>query len=121
MILILSENTKQSKALREEIVYGIDALELPVIVAYPNIEFVGHGTELSSKAVDLWDNLPTFRDRIEKVPTAHIPFKKEFFSKALTDPRFSVVTKTENCCVGFNSEHDQRIQEFKDELFSRIG
>ena len=36
IILILSSNTINSRALREEIEYGIGELELPVIVIYPD-------------------------------------------------------------------------------------
>ena len=119
MILILSEKTKQSRALKEEIVYGIDALRLPIIVAYPNINFIGHKLHLSNKVIERWDNLPAFRERIEKIPTAHIPFKKEYFSKAFADPRFSITTKTENCCVGLNSKFEEEMTEFTKKLFSK--
>ena len=105
IILILSDITKQSRALYEEITYGIDILDLPVIVAYPDLEFVGRENELSNRAVARWDNLPCFKSRIENVPTAHVPFKRECLKKALTDSRFSVCTKRENCTVGFSSEY----------------
>jgi len=36
IILFLSEDTKESKALSEEIPYGINTDELPVIVVYPD-------------------------------------------------------------------------------------
>lgn len=36
IILFLSENTRNSRALREEIDYGINVLGLPVIVVYPD-------------------------------------------------------------------------------------
>jgi hypothetical protein len=35
IILFLSSNTANSKALREEIEYGINELKLPIIVIYP--------------------------------------------------------------------------------------
>ena len=36
VILFLSSITKNSRALREEVDYGINSMELPVIVVYPD-------------------------------------------------------------------------------------
>jgi len=35
IILFLSSKTKNSRALREEIDYGVNVLKLPIIVVYP--------------------------------------------------------------------------------------
>ena len=43
---------------------------------------------------NLWNNLPVFRDNMNKVPTLHIPLKKELIKKALLNPRFMVNSKT---------------------------
>ena len=54
------------------------------------------------------------------VPTAHVPFKKEYIQEALEDPRFSVHTKSENCTVGLNSNYElgiHRIVEQIDKMF----
>lgn len=118
IILILSDVTRQSKALEEEIIYGIDVCELPVIIVYPEISFVGCENRLSKRAIELWENLPCLKARMKKVPTAHLPFQKEFVSRALIDLRFSVTTKSENCCVGLNTKHERAIQEFKMNCFS---
>ena len=102
IILILSDYTRPSRALNEEIIYGIDTLGLPVIVAYVELDYLGFGSNISPRTQDYWKHLPEFWSRVLDVPTAHIPFKKEYFKRALTDPRFSVVTKTNNCMVAFN-------------------
>lgn len=98
IILFLSSITKNSRALREEMNFGIDANGLPVIVVYPeycnksdiiNCEF----KTIKQKIKDLWDNLPAFRDLMVNVPTIHIPYKKELIRKALNDTNFMVNTK----------------------------
>jgi len=38
IVLFLSEYTKSSRALREEIDYGINTLEMPLIVIYPDFK-----------------------------------------------------------------------------------
>lgn len=38
IILFLSDNTKDSRALREEVDYGINTKGLPVIVIYPDFK-----------------------------------------------------------------------------------
>lgn len=101
IILFLSNITRQSKALREEIIYGIEVLELPVIVVYPELIFVSYDNQIAYTARDLWDNLPAFKSRICDVPTAHVPFDKERIRKTLEDPRFSVTSKRGNFMVGF--------------------
>lgn len=111
IVLILSEITQQSKALCEEITYGIDVCRLPVIVAYPDFAFVGHDAQLSDKATELWDNLPCFKSRIKDVPTAHIPFKKQHLKQALNDSRFSVHGKSANCTVGLNTSYEQLMHQ----------
>src|SRR5690606_34565459 len=81
ILLFLSGNTLSSNALREEIEYGIDTLELPVIVIYPdfsnNIELLNNtNTGLSNSVKSLWDKLPIFRDSKSKVPVLHVPMNK---------------------------------------------
>ena len=60
IILILSSVTKNSKALREEIDYGINTKGLPVIVIYPEYSNKSDIINCSSKTFkkqikDLWD------------------------------------------------------------------
>jgi len=96
IILILSSITSNSRALREEIDYGINDQELPVIVIYP--EYSTKESLLVNGAIrqtvkDLWDNLPIFRNSMGKVPTLHVPMKKEVISQALENNGFMVNDK----------------------------
>ena len=61
----LSEGTISSRALREEIEYGISTKELPVIVIYPDYSeeselLNADGKSLNDEIKKLWDNLPVF-------------------------------------------------------------
>jgi hypothetical protein len=97
IILFLSSITSNSRALREEIDYGINTLGLPVIVIYPeyneNTDIVG-SNGIKSYIRNLWNKLPVFRDNMDKVPTMHIPMKKSLIRSALNDPDFMILTKT---------------------------
>lgn len=98
IILVLSSVTKNSQALREEIDYGINIKGLPVIVIYPEYseksEIINCSSETFKKQItNLWDNLPIFRDSMNKVPTIHIPNNKAIIEMTLNDPDFNVVTK----------------------------
>jgi hypothetical protein len=98
IILFLSERTVNSRALREEIDYGINTLGLPVIVIYPDYnskESLLLNGSLKQKIQNLWDKLPVFRDSISKVPALHIPMHKELISTALGNSGFMVSTKKE--------------------------
>jgi len=100
IILFLSSITKSSRALREEIDYGINTKGLPVIVIYPeykNKSDISNCTETSKsikKSIEnLWDNLPIFRDSMNNVPTLHIPMNKVLIERALKDPDLMVTSK----------------------------
>lgn len=98
IILFLSSVTKSSRALREEIEYGINNLELPVIVIYPELEekeeLLNYSNDdLNSTVKNLWDKLPVFRDSKWKVPVLHIPMKKEAVILALKDEDLMINTK----------------------------
>lgn len=97
IILFLSDNTKSSQALREEIDYGINTKGLPVIVIYPDLKEktdIGCSTGIKKQVKDLWDKLPKFRDNMDKVATLHVPYKKNLIVSALEDPDFKVQTMT---------------------------
>jgi len=98
IILFLSQIIKNSCALREEIDYGINDLGLPVIVIYPEFKtkesLVANGS-LKQTAKKLWDKLPIFRDSMKKVPTLHIPIKKDIIKRALQNDNFMVGSKRE--------------------------
>ena len=105
IILFLSENTHYSRALREEIDYGISVLGLPVIVVYPDFKynsFIACGNKPNYRARALWDKLPVFRDNIHKVPTVHVPMSKEYIITALNDPDFIIQNKHANFCWCYN-------------------
>jgi len=98
IILILSSVTKNSKALREEIDYGINTKGLPVIVIYPEYSNKSDIINCSSKTFkkqikDLWDKLPIFKNSMSNVPTLHIPMNKTLITKALNNSDFKVATK----------------------------
>jgi len=97
IVLFLSSNTKNSQALREEIDYGINTKELPVIVIYPDFKEKSDiccSTGIRKQVSDLWDKLPKFRDNMSKVATLHVPYKKSLIISALKEPDFKVQTMT---------------------------
>lgn len=98
LILFLSSITKNSRALREEIDYGINSNDLPVIVVYPEYgeksDIINCSSEtIKQKIKNLWDNLPIFRNSMANVPTLHIPNKKSLIKKALENKNFMVNTQ----------------------------
>lgn len=97
VVLFLSERTVNSRALREEIDYGINSLELPVIVTYPDYntkESLLHNGSLKQEIENLWSKVPVLRDSIDKVPTLHVPLNKDLISLSLNDKDLMVNTKT---------------------------
>jgi hypothetical protein len=97
VILFLSKRTISSRALREEINYGVNSLGLPVIVVYPDYdsqESILQNGSLKQGVKNLWSNLPVFRDSMNKVPTLHIPMNKNSIASSLKDTDFMVGTKT---------------------------
>lgn len=96
IILFLSRSTQASKALTEEIDYGINGEGLPVIIAYPEFssksslrDTDGFAPEIKS----LWSRIPILESSMGKVPTAHVPLLKSTISSALRDPDFMLLTK----------------------------
>ncbi len=95
IILFLSSYTKNSTPLREEIDYGINTCGLPVIVIYPdfhNASDVADTNGILNQIKTLWNNLPIFRENMNKVATLHVPYKKEFITTALNNSGFKVQT-----------------------------
>lgn len=98
IILFLSSITKNSRALRDEINFGIGSKALPVIVVYPECkeksDIINCTSETIKKSIrDLWDKLPAFRDQMNEVPTIHVPYKKGLIRSALNDTDFMVGSK----------------------------
>lgn len=95
IILFLSSATIESKALKEEIEYGISSQGLPVIVAYPGFNLLLKNGSLKKEVKDLWDKLPAFKRLMGGVPTLHVPLQKDAITKALSNSNFSFSTKCE--------------------------
>lgn len=103
-VLFLSSTTKSSRALREELDYGINSCALPVIVVYPEYGQKSDIINCESKTIrqkvnNLWGNLPNFRDSMGNVPTIHVPNDKSLIKRALEDTDFAVGSKCE--CTTF--------------------
>lgn len=96
IILFLSSYTKQSRALREEIDYGINQLLLPVIVIYPeykNLDQIAQNKKITSNIEALWNNLPVFKNSMTKIPSLHIPLYKSYISQGLKFSEFTIQRK----------------------------
>lgn len=96
MVLFLSSDTSNSRALREEIDYGINDQGLPVIVVYPEYETkesLLYDGNLKQSVKNLWNNIPVFRDSMQAVPTLHVPMKKDLIKLSLSDKDFMLNTK----------------------------
>lgn len=97
IVLILSSKTIESRAVKEEIEYGIDNQGLPVIVIYPEYsektDLVANG-ELKNEIKNLWNKLPIFKSLKGKVPVLHVPMKKEIIKNALEHSDFTFSGKT---------------------------
>ena len=98
LVLFLSSITRNSRALREEVDYGINNLGLPVIVVYPDFKeksdiIVCDSEEIRMQITSLWDKLPKFRDSMSDVPTVHVPHRKSLIERALRDKDLMVQTK----------------------------
>lgn len=97
IVLILSSITANSRALREELDYGINDQGLPVIVIYPEYatkESLLVNGSLKQAVRNLWSNLPVFRDSMGKIPTIHVPLNKALIQTSLRDTDFMISTKT---------------------------
>lgn len=98
IILFLSSITVNSRALREEIIFGMQTSGLPVIVVYPEYSEKKDIINCDTKSIrqhikSLWDKFPSFRNNLNEVPTLHIPLNKAIISKALNNSDFCVSTK----------------------------
>jgi len=106
IVLFLSSVTYNSRALREEIEYGIGILGLPVIVVYPDYSSAEalldpSKENLNNKVTTLWNKLPRFRDLMSSVPTLHVPMSKEHIKRALEDEDLMVQSKKDTGCYHY--------------------
>lgn len=95
IIFILSSNTINSRALREELHYGINILKLPVIVIYRDFndnDDIRNDRGLTEKVKKLWDSVPMFRDSKKNVHVEHVPYKKDLINKAINSTDCAVQT-----------------------------
>lgn len=90
IILFLSSHTKNSRALQEEIEYGVGQLKLPVIVVYPEYDTTDEIEVNFSQIRKLWAKIPAFCTYKTEVPVVHVPMKKDVLKKALLDSNFIV-------------------------------
>lgn len=96
IVFFLSSNTANSKAVREEIDYGINDQGLPVIVIYPEYdskESLLRNGALKQEVKALWDKLPVFKDSMNKVPSLHVPLNKGLIETALRNAEFMIASK----------------------------
>ena len=96
IVLFLGSGTLNSRAVKEEVDYGINDQGLPVIVVYPEYDskegLLTNGS-LKAEVKSLWNNVPMFRDSMGKVPTLHVPMKKELIKSALSNQNFMIASK----------------------------
>lgn len=100
IILILSSNTKASRALKEEIEYGVGELGLPLIVVYPELsnDQIGNDNVVGYQAKKYWEKIPGLKEYIESVPSVHVPLEKDKIRQSLEDSDFTVQHKRINFC-----------------------
>jgi hypothetical protein len=98
IVLFLSSETINSRALREELDYAINDQGLPLIVVYPAYatkqSLLSNGS-LKQAVKSLWARVPVLRDSISKVPSLHIPMTKAQIKSALSDPDLKLSTKAD--------------------------
>jgi hypothetical protein len=105
IVLFLSSATVNSRAIREEIDYGINDQGLPVIVIYPEYDTAASlltDGSLKQSVKNLWDSLPVFRDSMKRVPTLHVPLSKTLIQKSLSDPDLMIATKADPAILRYN-------------------
>ena len=95
IVLILSSITYESKALKEELEYGMSTQRLPVIVIYPDYAEkadIADSNGIKQIIKDLWDRVPTFKKYMNDVSTIHVPMKQSLITAALKDEDVMVNT-----------------------------
>lgn len=95
IVLFLSSITYESKALKEELEYGIATQGLPVIVIYPDYAEKTHIADaygIKQNIKNLWSKVPTFQKYMNDVATIHVPMKQTLISYALKDEDVMVNT-----------------------------
>lgn len=96
IVLFLSKSTLASRALSEEIDYGINSEGLPIIVVYPDFNSkasLRSGDSFAPGITSLWNKVPIFKSSMSNVPTIHVPLLKDVVSLALSNSDFMLNTK----------------------------
>lgn len=88
IVLFLSSETKDSRALREEIDYGANILKLPIVIVYPDFntkDDIAVDHIIKEEVIKLWNKLPVLRTVLKNniVPTLHIVCKKNYLEYGL--------------------------------------
>ncbi|MBK0033213.1 hypothetical protein IBT47_13060 [Erwinia sp. S43] len=106
IVLFLSSQTKSSRALIEEIDYGINDRGLPVIVIYPEYDTAKsllENNNLKQSIKDLWEKIPVLKNSMSSVATLHVPLNKELITRALGDKDFTVNGKIDSGAYRYTS------------------
>lgn len=102
IILILSSITINSKALNEELDYGINRLGLPVVVIYREYSDkwnIANSTGINMDIQNLWNRVPILASAIrnKKIATLHIPLSKSIITSALSNSDFMLDSQKIGC------------------------
>ena len=100
IILFLSSITVESKALTEELEYGMNTLGLPVIVVYPDYSEktdIANNGFIKKDIKKLWNNVPTFKKYMDDVATIHIPMKQSLITSALKFEKVMINSMEKGC------------------------
>jgi hypothetical protein len=95
IVLFLSSITVESKALKEELEYGMSNQKLPVIVIYPEYSEksdVADSAGIRQNIKNLWNKVPTFKKYMYDVATIHVPMKQSVIRSALNDEDVMIST-----------------------------
>ena len=127
IILFLSENTRNSRALREEIDYGINVLGLPVIVVYPDYNYntsIVDGNGLKDNVKALWNKLPCLGESSTK-NSVYVKYG-DMYSPDIVEKGYNgkraIVVSVNRCfdtiiddhLVSHNTQHGQVFQKLYD-------
>lgn len=96
IVLFLSDATRASKALVEELDYGIGTEKLPIIIIYPELKTLASlrtGDGFSHTVKNLWEKVPVLKRSMDTVPTLHVPMLKDVITNALNNAAFMLATK----------------------------
>lgn len=95
IVLFLSNDTLNSRAVKKKLSYGVNSLGLPVIVIYPDLKtkddlLTSDKNNLNNVVKNLWNKLPAFKDSKSKVPVLHVPMSKDTIKMALNNSDFRI-------------------------------